>query len=149
METGNKQCTICGIVKPRTDFEKNRRACKSCKRAQVRVFHNSSYQNFLKKKLNDAKTRCKKYKFDIDINIEHLVDLHDRQKGKCALTGFPMHHTDEFPDFAISIDRIDTSLGYQKGNCRLVCVRANMIRNELTDEILVWWARAIVNNSES
>src|SRR5690606_21411241 len=37
--------------------------------------------------------------------------------------------------FAPSLDRIDTSTGYEAGNCRLVCVLANIALNEWGEDV--------------
>lgn len=149
MADGNKECTVCGTVKPRSDFEGNRRVCKDCKKKQVRKLANSNPKQFLGKRLRDTRSRCRQRNVKFKLTLAELLEIYDKQNGQCALTGFPLHHTDSYPDFAISIDRLDPPLGYTKDNVRLVCVRANLMRNELTDEQFVWWAKALVNHDEN
>jgi hypothetical protein len=44
----------------------------------------------------------------------------------------------------ISIDRIDSSLGYDPSNIQLVCVQANKMKAELNQKELVSWCSDIV-----
>lgn len=83
------------------------------------------------------------------LTTEDLLDIWNKQKGLCALSGFPMtyifgegrQHTN------ISIDRIDNTKSYEKDNIRLVCTIVNTMRNTLDDSELITWCRRIVNNS--
>jgi hypothetical protein len=48
-----------------------------------------------------------------------------------------------------SVDRLNGRLGYVKGNVRLVCVAANLARNEWSDEDLIKLCEAIVEHAKS
>lgn len=43
----------------------------------------------------------------------------------------------------ISIDRIDNSQGYELSNIRLVCLAVNTMRNAMSDEEMVAWAKLV------
>jgi hypothetical protein len=85
-----------------------------------------------------------------DLTIDDLHALYDEQRGRCALTGFIMTHSPgkEFQDTNVSIDRIDSLKGYKKGNVRLVCRRANVMRMDLSDKDLHEWCRMILFGPE-
>ncbi len=87
--------------------------------------------------------RSKGYTEDV-IDLAHLMDLYEEQRGICALTGIPMHTTTSESDMSVSPDRIDSDLGYSEGNVRLVCVRANLMMSNLDDAHFKWWCRAVI-----
>ena len=58
-----------------------------------------------------------------------------------------MYATTDESDLAVSVDRIDNSLGYVLGNVRLVCSRVNLMMSNLDDAHFTWWCRAVVNHN--
>jgi hypothetical protein len=111
------------------------------------AIRNGSLENFLNGELAVAKDRTKKHNVkhptdvrDFDITVPFLVDLFERQDGRCALSGLPMlttTHIDERPDDArcnpnkLSIDRIDSSRGYTEDNVQLVRWRLNSMKSDI------------------
>jgi hypothetical protein len=57
-----------------------------------------------------------------------------------------MQHHPAFGDMNVSIDRIDSELGYVIENIQLVCWRINLLKNDLSYLQLLWWVRALVAN---
>lgn len=90
--------------------------------------------------LQSAKGRAKKRNLPIDIDLEYLLELYEKQNKKCALTGidFVLERTIEnnkhFTPYGPSIDKIDHNKGYTKDNIRLVCVMVNLSLNTFGDE---------------
>lgn len=84
-----------------------------------------------------------------ELSVQEILNLYEDQQGLCALTKVPMtsisgsgkHKTN------ISIDRIECGGPYIPSNIRLVCTHANTIRNNLTDEEMLWWCKQIVQNN--
>jgi hypothetical protein len=77
---------------------------------------------------------------DFDITVPFLVDLFEKQDGRCVLSGLPMAtttHIDERPDDMrsnpnkLSIDRIDSSRGYTEDNVQLVRWRPNNMKSDM------------------
>jgi len=111
------------------------------------AIRNGSLENFLKVELAVAKNRNEKHNVkhpthlrEFDITIPFLVDLLERQDGRCALSGLPMlttTHIDERPDDKrsnpnkLSIDRIDSVRGYTEDNVQLVRWRANCMKSDM------------------
>lgn len=67
--------------------------------------------------LNKARRRG----YTVDLTIEDLVNQLDFQESRCAYTGLPMHLPTSRkscgdPRLCASLDRIDSSLPYVKGN---------------------------------
>lgn len=65
----------------------------------------------------------------------HLADLIHSQKGLCALTGLPLDLPPDIADreMMASPDRIDSDLGYEKGNIQVVCWFANRWKGDDSD----------------
>lgn len=109
----------------------------------------SPYRFFLKqanKRTKYNKTRT------CDIDLPYLKTLWEEQRGICPLTGWSLRLTPTMersgpalPHNA-SLDRIDNSKGYVRGNIRFVALIANYARNAFTDEDVVSFAKAVVGS---
>lgn len=89
--------------------------------------------------LGDSKKRAKKHKWDFDLDRDYLVKLWKKQKGKCAitkvhLTGKPGTRQNKNP-YRASLDRINNSKGYIKGNVRWVSHWYNNAKSTWTDKV--------------
>ena len=104
-------------------------------------------KSYIKHVFNGVKGR--KWEGD-DIILDDLYDLYEAQQSRCALTGFVMTHSPnkEHADTNISVDRIDSNKGYRKGNVRLVCKRANIMRMDMTDKNFQEWCRMVIFGPE-
>lgn len=93
---------------------------------------------------------------DFDLNIDFLLDLYNKQDGKCSLTkiDFSFQKPKNFrtDPFAVSIDKINAKLFYTKDNIRLVSVAVNFALNEFGEDIFkvicVEYIKNILNNKE-
>lgn len=89
------------------------------------------------------------------LSVQDLLDLYEKQKGCCALTGIPLEAKLELGTINprnASIDRIlhgSNGGEYTKENIRLVCSIVNKMRQALTDEELVYWCKLIVENGDA
>ena len=101
----------------------------------------------LKIRLTDAKRNSKKRGGDaqtVDLTVDDLVELYMEQDGRCASMGCQLTFTTkdnatgrygtENRWSTLSIDRLDNSKGYVKGNVRLICWAANCMRLTLSVE---------------
>ena len=100
-----------------------------------------------------VKRRNKTKGKEFDIDLEFLSNLWEAQSGVCPFTGWelklPFHSTDWDKDDdklkRASLDRIDNSKGYTKGNLRFVSLMANYCRNEFTDEDVKLFCEAVTS----
>lgn len=73
---------------------------------------------------------------EFNLTAEFLTDLYILQKGQCALTGWIMETQsftfgkNEIRD-TMSLDRIDSRIGYVRGNVQLVCWQVNIAKSDL------------------
>jgi len=87
-----------------------------------------------------------------EIEVEDVLSLWDKQEGRCALTGLLMtYHKDGNgkKDLNASIDRIDPEIWYVPNNIQLVCSRVNVLKHNLSEDLLYWWAKNIVEFKEN
>lgn len=88
---------------------------------------------------------------EIDIDAEYLKSVWFSQDGKCAVSGIPMilkyKESSEYNPFTGSVDRLDNSKGYIKGNIRYTCLMANYALSTWGDEQLFEFCKAVVYNN--
>jgi len=126
---------------------KNTQYCPQCVKLN-KIDFDYNYRNSLKGTLKHLISKERKKFF----NAKDLENLYYKQKGLCALSGVPMttfsNRTKESKWRAfhtnISVDRIDSTKGYELDNIQLVCYIANTMKNTLTDAELIWWCEQIL-----
>ena len=64
-------------------------------------------------------------------------DIINKQGWKCALTGIPFTSGGGRSDTQPSMDRINSSLGYEPGNVQFLTLRVNYCKRELSDVAFV------------
>lgn len=122
-----------------------------------REFH-INYPNYEKEYLDKnigrlllklAKARAKKRKLHFSLTLAWIQKKLDY--GKCEQTGLPFSFTRGINDalngrnpWFPSIDRINSSFGYNENNCQLVCCIYNLGKADWTDAEMLTMARAIV-----
>ena len=96
-------------------------ACKACKKAKV----DWKAVPLERRIYNRAKSRAKRKGLDFTIEISDIIIPY-----KCPILGVPFIYSDS--DYTYSIDRIDSSKGYIKGNIIIMSNKANRIKNNAT-----------------
>jgi hypothetical protein len=160
MET--KVCKYCHVEKELTLFVKAKQSptgyrviCKQCINIKNKEYINSrieehrAYQNNYRKingkkihknidaRIKDIVTSSKRRRpFDFSIDEEHIKVLWENQNGLCVYTKLPL--TPEPHQYnTISIDRIDSSKGYTKGNTQLVCRAVNEMKMHREEDLFI------------
>jgi hypothetical protein len=162
---GDKLCSglICkGKMKPVAEFHKSKgtsdglqTACKPCQALQARIW-SSTYDGFIIKLFGILKHNCLKRAKDLvmNITIDDIKTLFTKQEGKCALTGKELTYSQMEEDanngdsqlqhrWNISVDRIDSSKGYEKHNIQLVGGIINRMKTDLTDQKFIDLCRCV------
>lgn len=116
----------------------------------------SKHSNNRKDQLSDFRWYIKaiknRYNKEVDIDLDYLKDLWESQKGTCPFTGQQMllrthvNCRNKLTPYHASLDRIDCSKGYIKGNLRFVSVMANFARNNFSDEDLIEFCKKVAIN---
>lgn len=77
--------------------------------------------------------------------------LYHQQKGLCALSGLPIvfasHYTRRSEGTA-SLDRIDSKLGYERGNVQWVHKTINSMKMDALDAEFIEWCRKVVAHAD-
>lgn len=95
--------------------------------------YSKEYNASTRMMLSGVKSRCKKHGIEFNLTIDDIL-----VPETCPMLGIPMEYgvgyrTDNSP----SIDRIDNTKGYIKGNVHVISMRANRIKNDSTLSELV------------
>tara|TARA_R110002020_G_scaffold1579_10_gene7114 strand:- start:1527 stop:2057 length:531 start_codon:yes stop_codon:yes gene_type:complete len=88
---------------------------------------------------------------EVDIDIDYIMELWDKQKGTCPFTGWKLELPKNSSAFAedhpksrrASLDRIDSNKGYVKGNVRFISVMANFCKNNFEDDEVRLFCEAV------
>jgi hypothetical protein len=77
------------------------------------------------------------------------MKIFEEQSGCCAISGIEMTYLAGSGRTLtnISIDRIDSSRGYLRGNVQLVCDIVNRMKSNMTQEELLFWCEKILRKS--
>lgn len=93
----------------------------------------------LYRSLSDCKKRAKRKNIKCNITHEDLDHLLFINSDRCSISGMKFKRRDETyyrNAYAPSIDRIDCSKGYIKGNIRIVAYCINNAMNEWGEDII-------------
>ena len=89
--------------------------------------------------LSDSRKRARNMGFTFDLDISYMLKIYFDQKGRCKLSKKPLDFksgTQAMKNpYKASIDRINNSKGYVKGNVRLLCHWVNNAKSTYPDEV--------------
>lgn len=99
-----------------------------------------------------SKRRAKSMSFTHNLTLPYLVELWIEQQGRCAISGLALgtsrgNNRDKNP-FAGSIDRIDSNVGYEQGNVRLLTHWVNNALNTYPDEIFNYFVEQTMKHKQ-
>ena len=160
---GIRKCACCEIEKDISEYHSDKSSptglqtyCKDCQTQKTKKC-TSTLNGFIKKIYKDmyhnAERRAKE--LNIELTIEDIHELYNKQKGLCAISGLKMtHETYAFKDkehiinrLNISIDRINSSLGYTKDNVQLLAAIVNRMKTDLPDSEFIKICSIITQNN--
>lgn len=122
-----------------------KKLCKKCSNQKTENCHRGWHRGIRISWFNKFKVSAETRGLEWILSMDDVADLYEKQKGKCALTGWDI----TFPDighpsfFSCSIDRIQNNIGYTKENIQLVEGRVNMIKNKYTQEFFLEVCKAV------
>jgi len=101
---------------------------------------------------NKARSRSKARGEKTNLDVQYLKEIWDKQNGTCPYTNIKMEISRTSQDEDIkkaptkaSLDRIDASIGYVKGNVEFVCYCINVMKNDFTKEQMIDFINQIKN----
>lgn len=153
-ESGQRRCYKCQQTLPFDEehFYGSNRCCKKCEkeRALARFYEvkdNPTLIEVLKIRIAAARSRAKKKNVSFDIDLEYLLSIWKTQEGKCFYSKLPMaiqidsYHSNRE---SLSIDRIEPSKGYVKGNIALCCDCVNTMKSNMSIENFKYYINLLV-----
>ncbi len=130
----------CGkekIITRRTLLINSSKSCGCYKSEKVRINHYKDISaQFWRRFKNNASSRG----ISFDITKEYVWELYEKQGKRCKLSGMEIYFS---PDFnkpqkqTASIDRIDSSKGYEIGNIQIVHKSINDMKTSLPQETFI------------
>lgn len=155
-----KQCIRCGESKLESKFKKKKGKITGwCRTCQGKATHTSRLRKAARlgislpalRRLTPLQAmsqltgrlrgKCRRANLPFDLDSPYLIELVEKQRNRCAITGRPLvwkgTQGDEFLSDRASIDRIKGPLGYVKGNVRFITYQANSARGPWTDDDLL------------
>jgi hypothetical protein len=142
--TANYNCTECWKKVPPTPEQIERRKVyiKEYRKGYVYTLKGASTAL-----LNNAKQRAKTFNREYDLDRAWLIE--HMSAGVCEVTGIPFELSNgdtRVRPFSPSVDRIDSSKGYTKDNCRVVLTIYNTAKNEFSDADVLKMATALMSH---
>lgn len=152
-------CDCCGkeVQKPLSEYNRNIRLGRHnfCSRTCACIYNNKHNNNHVTDKMRAHLQKIcgnrhdeftgfryilrnirKRFK-DVDVDLQYLKDLWDKQEGVCPYTGIHMTlptYNCNYDYFTVaSLDRIDSSKGYVKGNVQYVVLPINFLKSTMSD----------------
>ena len=167
-----KKCRTCGIEKPLSDYHKDsekkygvRSICKPCAKVVSYEYYLKNSVSIQQRVSKYSKRYVPKHTRDIDSRLRNLwikaksrtnkefnitemdvQDLWSKQDGKCAYSKLPMSAASN-QLYTVSIDRIDSDIGYVVGNIQLVCAAVNRMKQEFTHDVFLTLCNLITQNN--
>lgn len=160
-------CLDCGLSEKDVAFPTAGLRCSQCLKerkhsrymasreerlASEKAAERASPEAFIKSTIETSKMRVRqrnKKKARIllhTINYDYIINLWHKQQGKCAISNIPMAY-ERHSLYSISIDRIDSELGYVPGNVQLVCKAINFAKSNKSNEDLRSFLNTIINTN--
>lgn len=139
----DRTCCTCKRTFPIEEFPKatnksgHRYKCKECARKRDNEIKSNDIRVYFADLLKTSKQTAKKRNIDChELDVDFLVELYNKQDGKCAISGIPMTHIAGQGVVAtnVSMDRIDNTVGYKKDNVQLTCRFINQAKLNLSME---------------
>ena len=134
---GHRECVACNNILPFAMFHKHsacycgyNTVCKQCRKPKSK--EQWSQKPLLYKMLTRCKSRSTENKLEFNLTEEDIII-----PNACPVLHVPFDNTH---DYAPSVDRIDPSKGYIKGNIQIMSNKANRMKSNATQEELKLFA---------
>jgi len=147
-----KECSVAANKKWRLENkEKSKELDKKYRtknKEKIRIKNKRRYQNLtLDEKLKMLITTASKRKeYECSISPEYLKSIWEKQEGRCAYTKLPLT-ADANQLTTMSLDRIDSNVGYVESNVQLVCVVINKMKSNFTEDQFVGFCNLVAQNN--
>lgn len=167
-----KTCTKCKEVKSIEHFYRNKilkdgreNKCKPCQQIYIKAYYEKNKAKLIEYRVNYNKSNPRKQyrdlgsrfkvilnsaknrkKYPVSITIADIASVWDLQKGLCVYTKLPMSAASN-QLYTVSLDRIDSSKGYEIGNIQLICSSVNRMKQEFTQDVFLTLCNLVTQNN--
>lgn len=148
-KTYTKNCPACGSIQSYgrkghlDDAIRGGWKCKKCSNSANGYkgkYHSIPYTWFSVKQKGDISRG-----YQWDLTIEDIWQMYEDQEGVCSLSGVPIGWAEKGLTATASIDRIDSSEGYIKGNVQLVHKDVNFMKQQFDQEYFISMCKAVAD----
>lgn len=102
----------------------------------------SIFRYFIKR----LKERSRKRSKTFNLSVIDLKTLWDNQSGICPYTGWKLKITREKSIYQASLDRKNSSIGYELNNVQWVSLIAQFAKNDFSEQELLIFCKTVANN---
>lgn len=157
---GKGVCRACGKEKPVSDFSTRgignkylRSICDKCEASRaINRYRNKtlySLDETVHKRVYQAKRRAMKKGVEFDLTDSDIIDLYNKQNGKCHYSGIPMEKIPKMDNYYnVSIDRVESHRGYTLDNVVLCCDSVNTMKNAMPRDVFIDICKKIVSHQK-
>ena len=98
-------------------------------------------------KLRNLCTKARNRNRECEIDEFYLFDIWESQSGLCVYSGIQMTLDTKCYN-TVSLDRIDSTKDYLRGNVQLVCSAVNKMKQEYSEELFIHLCTSITKHSQ-
>ncbi len=152
-----KICSTCKVSKPLNQFTSNRNQpsgymcyCKACNNERNKTYRRdpNNLTRACIRVFGYIKRRSRVKGIDLDIDADFIEELYKTQFGHCAYTGDKLSLQAGLPT-TLSVDRVDSSLGYIKSNVKLVTWEVNNVKQNLAMDSFVLLCKKVIDHGQN
>lgn len=119
--------------------------CKSCckignNKSRLKAY--STFDGRINTFLRSCKNSAKKRNQEFRLTRQDFIDMWKNQSGACAYTGLKMDLTPN-TDFSVSVERIDSNIGYIPENTILTTTAINRMKSNFSAEFFYKMCRDV------
>ena len=95
--------------------------------------------------------RVKKRHHKYDITLDDILEQWEKQNGICVYSGVKLNHPNDGGSNInkASLDRIDSSKGYIKGNIQFISITCNHAKNNMSHEEMLTFCETVSNFNQN
>lgn len=151
-----KVCSVCKVEKKLEEFTANKNQpsgymgyCKDCNNERNKRYRKgpTTLNRACKRIFSYLTRRCRVKGFDLDISVEYLEELFEKQNGLCLYTNEPLELSAGKVN-TLSVDRIDSSKGYVKENIALTTWQVNNCKQDLSLDDFISLCEKVYKNGK-
>jgi hypothetical protein len=156
-----KTCAECKTYKTKDMFSKDSHCidrlqtyCKECQHTRLQniYYKDMSLETYVKVLYKDLKRNAKRRNISVNITIDDIKTVYDKQKGLCALTNNKLTHNKYMLKkerlteiYNLSVDRKDSRKGYSVDNIQLITNIANQIKSNASNQDFIEICKRVKN----